>query len=55
VDVLLNRRTQDRIITGHSNTLASDRAIVHSVQAHYCVRFEEREDDWARALRSLRG
>jgi hypothetical protein len=43
--VLRNRRTQERIITGHSNALAIDRAIVHSVQASYCVKFEEREDE----------
>lgn len=43
--VLRNRRAQDRAISGHSNALAIDRAIVHSVQAHYCVRFEEREDE----------
>lgn len=43
--VLRNRHTQNRIITGHSNALAINRAIVHSVQALYCVKFEEREDE----------
>ena len=43
--VLRNRHTQNRMISGYSNALAIDRAIVHSVQAHYCVKFEEREDE----------